>query len=58
MLLVPHDDGQVEADIADLELHALAAMLDLDDVGALARNELADPDQLAGPVASRVRIAR
>src|SRR5579871_4088839 len=50
VLLVSHHDREVEPDVADLELDALAAVLDLDDVAPLVRDELADPDQLTGAV--------
>ena len=50
MLLVAGDDRQLDSGLGDVERHALAVVLDRDDVAALGRDELEQLDELAGAV--------
>ena len=51
VLLVAHREGELDLRLPDREAHALAVVLDRDDVGPFLRDELQQLDQLAGTVA-------
>ena len=59
MLLVARDDGQLDLGLADVHGHALAMVLDGDDVAALGRDELEQLDAARpGWSGMRVRTTR
>ena len=58
VLLVARDERQLDLRLADRQVHALAVVLDRDDVAALLRDERQQLDQLARPVGRRVRTTR